>query len=602
MGRLTRKILALLSPAERSRLARIFLLVIVTSLLEVVGISSIMPFIAVVAQPSLIEHNALLRHTMELTGLTTVRDFTIALGIGALVLLMVSNFALAVVNWKLMQFTYGLAHTISSRLLARYLARPYEEFLASNTASARKNVLDEVVQTVNSATVPYMQAVARIPSIALVLLVVVIADPVLAPLIALVFGGLYWLVYRALRGWLYRIGELRLKANEQRYRVAQESLDAIVDVKLFAAQRHYHALFDRASRDSAKSQAASMTLAMTPRYALEAIAFGGILLIVLYMLVANRSMEEALPLVTLYAVAGYRLMPALQIVFTGITKAKFAESSLDLLQVEIDAAATPPVLPTPISAAERLPLREALRFDAVEFTFRERSDRAIDTVSFTIPAGTVCGLAGATGSGKSTVASLFMGLLQPRGGRILVDGQPLDQTRLPRWQANIGYVSQQIYLSDSTIAENIALGLPPEQIDATRVRHACELANLAAFIENELPQGYATVVGERGVRLSGGQRQRLAIARALYRDPDVLVFDEATSALDSSTETAVMDAIDTLASRKTILVIAHRIHTLRNADQVIVLEHGRILDHGTYEELAARGRFGDPAALGITGE
>jgi len=602
MGRLTRKILALLSPPERSRLARIFLLVIATSILEVVGISSIMPFIAVVAQPSLIEHNTLLRETMQLTGLATVRDFTIALGIGALVLLMVSNFALAVVNWKLMQFTYGLAHTISSRLLARYLARPYEEFLASNTASARKNVLDEVVQTVNSATVPYMQAVAKFPSIALVLLAVVIADPVLAPLIALVFGGLYWLVYRALRGWLYRIGEQRLRANEQRYRVAQESLDAIVDVKLFAAQRHYHELFDRASRDSAETQAASMTLAMTPRYALEGIAFGGILLIVLYMLVANRSMEEALPLVTLYAVAGYRLMPALQIVFTGITKAKFAESSLDLLQVEIDAAASPPVLPAPVPAGERLPLREALRFDAVEFTFRERSDRAIDSVSFTIPAGTVCGLAGATGSGKSTVANLFMGLLQPRGGRILVDGAPLDEARLPRWQANIGYVSQQIYLSDSTISENIALGLPPEQIDAARVKHACELANLAAFIENDLPQGYATVVGERGVRLSGGQRQRLAIARALYRDPDVLVFDEATSALDSSTETAVMDAIDTLASRKTILVIAHRIHTLRNADQVIVLDHGRILDRGTYEELAARGRFGDPAALGITGE
>jgi ATP-binding cassette subfamily C protein len=602
MGRLTRKILALLSPPERSRLARIFVLVLLTSILEVIGISSIMPFIAVVAEPGLIERTGFLRETMQFLGLETVRDFTIALGVGALALLVLSNIALAAVNWKLMEFTYGLAHTISSRLLARYLARPYAEFLASNTANARKNVLDEVVQTVNSATVPYMQAAAKIPSILLVLTAVVVVDPVLAPLIAVLFGVLYWLVYRSLRGWLSRIGEKRLAANEQRFRVAQESLDAIVDVKLFAAQRHYHAMFDRASRESAESQASNMTLAMTPRYALEAIAFGGILLIVLYMLIAGRSLEDALPLVTLYAVAGYRLMPALQIVFAGITKAKFAESSLDLLRVEIDAASTPPQLPEPVAAMDRLPLRDSVRFEDVDFSFSERTDRAVSGVSFAVRAGTVCGIAGATGSGKTTLANLFMGLLVPRAGTIYVDGQPLDSLLLPRWQANIGYVSQQIYLLDATIAENIAFGLARDVIDLERVRAACELANLATFIENDLPQSYETRVGERGVRLSGGQRQRLAIARALYRDPDVLVFDEATSALDSTTESAVMDAINQLAARKTILVIAHRIHTLRNAGQVLVFERGRILDQGTYEELAARGRFGDPAALGMVGE
>ncbi len=601
MGELTRKILALLSPPERKRLTGLFLLVLFTSILEVIGISSIMPFIAVLAEPSLLERSAALRSTMALVGLESPREITIALGFMALGLLVISNFALALVNWKLMQFTYGLGHSISSRLLARYLARPYEDFLAGNTATAKKNVLDEVVQAVNSATVPFMQAAARIPSIALVLLAVVIADPLLAPLIAVVFGGLYYLVYRAVRKWLFRIGEQRLRANERRFRVAQEALDATVDIKLFAAQRHYHQLFDQASHDSAGTQAASMTLAMTPRYALEAIAFGGMLLIVLYMLIAGRSLDEALPLVMLYVVAGYRLTPALQLVFAGITKAKFAESSLDMLRTEIVADAAPPVLPIPVDPAQRLPLRQELRFEAVGFTFRERSDPAIIDLSFAIPAGSVCGLAGATGSGKTTVASLFMGLLAARSGRICIDGQTLDATLLPRWQANLGYVSQQIYLSDATIAENIALGLPLERIDAERLRTVAELASLTEFIERELPDGYRTVVGERGARLSGGQRQRLAIARALYRDPDVLVFDEATSALDSSTESAVMLAIDRLAARKTILVIAHRIHTLRNANQVIVLERGRILDRGSYDELAARGRFRDPAALGIMG-
>jgi ABC-type multidrug transport system fused ATPase/permease subunit len=556
----------------------------------------------VVAEPGIIERTAALREVMRMTGVDSVRDFTVVLGVGALVMLLISNLALALVNWRLMQFTYGLAHTISSRLLARYLGRSYEDFLASNTANARKNVLDEVVQTVNSATVPYMQAAARIPSIVLVLLAVFIADPVLAPLIVLVFGGLYWLVYRSLRAWLFRIGQRRLRANEVRFRAAQESLDAIVDIKLLAAQRHYHQMYDDASRESAETQAMNMTLAMTPRYALEAIAFGGILLIVLYMLIDNRSLEDALPIITLYAVAGYRLMPALQIVFAGITKAKFAESSLDLLQVEIDALAAPPSLPEPVPAAQRLPVREAIRFENVNFTFKEREERAVNGLTFEIRAGSVCGIAGATGSGKSTLANLFMGLLVPRTGHIRVDGQELDATLLPRWQANIGYVSQQIYLTDSTIAENIALGLPRGLIDLQRVRAAAQIANLHDFIATELPQSYDTVVGERGVRLSGGQRQRLAIARALYRDPDILVFDEATSALDSTTESGVMEAIDRLASRKTILVIAHRIHTLRNADLVIVLDQGSVLDQGTYEDLAARGRFGDPQSLGMITE
>jgi ATP-binding cassette, subfamily B, bacterial PglK len=600
MGRLTRKILALLSSTERSQLARIFLLVLFTSILEVIGISSILPFIAVVAEPGIIERSSALRATMDFFGLESVRDFTVVLGLGALGLLLISNVALALVNWRLMQFTYGLAHTISSRLLARYLGRSYEDFLASNTASARKNVLDEVVQTVNSATVPFMQAAARIPSILLVLLAVFIADPVLAPLIVLVFGGLYWLVYRGLRAWLFRIGQRRLHANEIRFRAAQESLDAIVDIKLFAAQKHYHRLYDEASRESAETQAMNMTLALTPRYALETIAFGGILLIVLYMLVANRSLEQALPLITLYAVAGYRLMPALQIVFAGVTKARFAESSLDLLQTEIVASAADPKLPDPVPPGQRLPVREVIRFENVDFTFREREERAVTGLSFEVRAGSVCGVAGATGSGKSTLANLFMGLLEPRAGVIRIDGQALDASLLPRWQANIGYVSQQIYLSDATIAENIALGLPRSQIDPKRVQAAAELANLHAFIAGELPQAYETMVGERGVRLSGGQRQRLAIARALYRDPGVLVFDEATSALDSTTEGVVMDAINRLANRKTILVIAHRIHTLRKADQVIVLSHGTILDQGSYEDLAARGRFGDPQSLGMT--
>jgi ABC-type bacteriocin/lantibiotic exporter with double-glycine peptidase domain len=549
-----------------------------------------MPFVAIAADPTLVERNALLASFMTALGWDDVRTFTIFLGLGSLALLVLSNATLAIVSWRLMDFTYGLGHSISSRLLDRYLSRSYERFLASNTADAKKNVLDESVQIVNAATVPFMQGLARIPVVVLIVISVVAVDPVLAPIVVGVFGGFYLLIYRTLRGWLARIGETRVESNERRFRVAHEAVDALVEIKLLAKEGCYQERYDQASRKFAAAQALSMTLAMTPRYAFEALTFGGMLVIVVYLLATRGSLGGALPLVTLYAIAGYRLMPALQLIFTGFTKARLGEAGIDLLAAEIREHQSGVHTGHPRGDDDRLPLRDHIAFHNVGFRFAGQSTEVLTKVSFEIKARTVVGIAGPTGSGKSTLVGLLMGLLDPTSGAILVDGTPLAAGNIRKWQRGIGYVAQEPYMFDASINENIALGEDPESIDPEKVIASARLANIHEFVSN-LPRQYETIIGDRGARLSGGQRQRLAIARALYHDPEVLVFDEATSALDVATEEVVMDAINRLTSQKTIIVIAHRLATLKQADNIVIVDGGTVIDQGRLEDLSRRGRL-----------
>jgi ABC-type bacteriocin/lantibiotic exporter with double-glycine peptidase domain len=594
---LSRKVLRLLDRREKRRLRLLFAAVVLTSFIEVIGISSIMPLIAVIADPTLIERNRLLQTLSAAIAIRDPRIFTIVLGAGAFGLLVLSNALLAVVNWRLMSFTYGLGHSISSRLLAHYMSRSYQSFVAARVSDAKKNVLDEAVQIVNTATVPFMQALARIPVVVLIVAAVLAVDPLLAPAVLLLFGTMYLLIYRIVRKRLATVGVARVRANEERFRTTHEALDALIEIKLLGKESRYQQRYDAASSRFAEAQALSMTLAMTPRYLFEILAFGGILLILIYMLVMRQSLADALPLVTLYAIAGYRMMPALQLIFAGFAKARFAEPGLDLLAEALGEQAPPAPLAAADSATRGAPLSDRIELRAVSFGFGEQPDGVVSSISFDIRARTVVGLAGPTGSGKTTIAHLLMGILEPRSGHITIDGTLLDRATLAAWQRGIGYVPQQIYLADASVKENIALGEPVEAIDMRRVEAAAKLADIHEFILNELPERYSTVVGERGARLSGGQRQRIVIARALYHEPELLVFDEATSALDTTTEEAVMDAINRLAAQKTIIVIAHRLNTLRKADKIIVVSHGSIVDQGKLEELIERGALRGLKAL-----
>jgi len=371
-----------------------------------------------------------------------------------------------------------------------------------------------------------------------------------------------------------------VEANLLRYRVASEAFGGIKDVKVLQRESAFLEQFGPPSRQWSHAMASNNTVSLVPRYLLETVAFGGILAILVYYLHAGKSITLVLPMVSLYAVAGYRLMPALQNVFAAAATIRFNRAALNELYEDILRfnENTVEIAPNPLSFAHEI------KFDAVSFKYSGSQDYALDRVTLSLARNRTIAFVGASGSGKTTLVDLLLGLYQPLHGRITIDGTLLDSATIPAWRVQVGYIPQQVFLSDDTIAQNIAFGIPRTLVNYESVQEAARVAHLHDFIQT-LPEAYDTIVGERGVRLSGGQRQRIGIARALYHDPAVLIMDEATSALDGIAEEAVMDAIRDLAGSKTIILIAHRLTTVQDCDCIYFLEHGRVVDAGTFAEM-----------------
>ncbi|EFK96136.1 ABC-type multidrug transport system, ATP binding permease protein, partial [sediment metagenome] len=326
-----------------------------------------------------------------------------------------------------------------------------------------------------------------------------------------------------------------------------------------------------------------------PGLGMQGLLFGGILASILYLMVTRGDFERAVPTLTIFAFAGYRLMPALQSLYQSMSDMRFSDAALTSLCAEIRSVPHVSALEVAGGSSEGRPLkiRNGLSLEDVSYTYPEAAHPALRGLSIDIPVRSAIGLVGSTGSGKTTAIDVLLGLLRPEAGALSVDGTPLSDGDIREWQRVIGYVPQQIFLSDETIEGNIAFGVPSKSIDRAAVERAARAADLHDFIVTELPDGYDTTVGERGVRLSGGQRQRIGIARALYREPDLLILDEATSALDNLTEQSVMKAVRTLEGDKTIVLVAHRLSTVRTCDRIYMLNQGRVVASGTYDELIA---------------
>ena len=379
-----------------------------------------------------------------------------------------------------------------------------------------------------------------------------------------------------------------MAADQARYRTASEALGGIKVVKLLNRETDYRDRFSVVARDFALAQASSNSLGQLPRYGIEAVAFGGIILLALGLLLQYRNstdgaLAHVLPLLGFYAFAGYRILPAVQGIYQALTQMRYGVNSLEAVSADLALARGAPELSATNAAPLSFTREVALR--SLSFRYPRAGTPSLDAVSLTVPAGSTLGIVGTTGAGKTTLVDLFLGLLTPDQGEIVVDGVAVTAANMRAWQADLGYVPQDIFLIDASVTANIALGVPPEQVDQARVRDAARMAQILDFIETSLPDGFASTVGERGVRLSGGQRQRIGIARALYTNPGIIVFDEATSALDNLTEQEVVKAIGSLSGTKTILLIAHRISTVRNCDQILVLDRGQMAGLGSYDDL-----------------
>lgn len=589
MIRIFFKLRNLLDIRERQNAVLLFGMMLIMGLLDALGVVSIMPFIAVVSNPDVINSNKYLKFAFDQFGFNSTDDFLLFLGVTVFIILMGSLTFKALVQWAMARYSHMRNYSLSIRLLRGYLGQPYSWFLDRHSADLGATVLSEVGHVISQALMPAVQLIANSIVALCIIVLVLLVEPMVALVAMVVLGGTYAIIYIALRGYLSWIGTDRLRANEQRFQIAQEALGGIKDVKVLGLEDGYLRAYSQPAHRFARRQAMNQIIAQVPRFILEGLAFGGMIAIVLILLASSGGdVEKVIPLVAMYAFAGYRLIPALQQIYYSLTELRFSAEALDKLHRDLvitggigwKANRKPDQ-----ESIERLPLRESLCLSDVSFTYPNSKSPALVSLNICIPAKTTIAFVGTTGAGKTTAVDLILGLLRPQSGELRVDQIPIADDNVRAWQRNLGYVPQHIFLSDDTVSANIAFGVPEHAIDKVAVENAAHVAELHDFIVNEMLDAYDTKVGERGVRLSGGQRQRIGIARALYHNPDVLILDEATSALDNLTEKAVMRAVHNLGHRKTIILIAHRLSTVRNCDLIFVFEKGQVTSIGTYAEL-----------------
>lgn len=582
--KIPKKLFLLLNRNEKIQSILILILISIMALLEMIGIASILPFMAVLTNPNLIETNLILNKMFETSyifGVNTNQHFLFALGVIVFLMLIISQIFKIFTTYIQVRFIYMREYTLGKSVLENYLHQPYSWFLNRHSAELGKTILSEVQTLVFNGMLPLMELIAKgTVTIALVILLIIV-DPSLAIIIGISLAGAYSIIFYFVRNYLRRNGEKRLINNQLRFKAVSEAFAAAKEVKVGGLENTYIKSFSNSSRIYAQAFASQSVVSQLPRYVLEAIGFGGILLMILYMMVKTGNFNNSLPVISLYVFAGYRLLPALQQMYSAFVQLTFIEPSLDKLSKDIESL-------KPISKnqnKEPLSFKQSIKLKNVYFCYPNSSRNALINTSLNIPSKSKIGLIGSTGSGKTTLVDIILGLLEPQKGHLEVDGKIITRQNARSWQKSIGYVPQHIYLSDDTISANIAFGVKSKYIDQKAVEKASKIANLHEFIIKELPNNYQTTIGERGVKLSGGQRQRIGIARAIYHNPKILILDEATSALDNYTEKAVMDAINNLSKDITIIVIAHRLNTIKMCDTIFKIDKGQVISHGTYDEL-----------------
>ena len=564
--------------------ALLILMILIMALLDMVGVASIIPFIAVVTNPDLVEANVILKYLFETSkkfGVENIQQFLVVLGGLVFLILVFSLTFKAFTTYFSLRFVQMREYSIGKRLIEGYLRQPYSWYLNKHSAELGKNILSEVGVVISTGLRPLIDLIANsVVTLSLTILLVIV-DPKLMFIVSCSLGLTYGLIYWFTSKFLKIIGKERTEQNQLRFLAINEVFGAIKEIKVAGLEKNYIKRFSDSAAVFATNNSYALSIEQVPRYILEAIAFGGIMLVILYLMSQTGSFNDALPIISVYVFAGYRLMPALQMIYRSVTLLTYSQTALGTLVKNFKELEQ-----EKLSEDKNFVFfNKTITLKNINYSYPSSSREVLKNINFAIPAKTTVGLIGTTGSGKTTMVDIILGLLEAQKGTLEVDGNLITKKNARSWQRSIGYVPQHIYLSDDTVAANIAFGLNDQDIDQEAVEKASKLANLHLFVTEELPKKYQTKVGERGVRLSGGERQRIGIARALYHNPQLLILDEATSALDSQTEAAIMDAVNTLSKNITIILIAHRLTTLSKCDNIIKLKKGEIIDQGKFDRM-----------------
>lgn len=578
-----RRFYQLLTPAQRRQYLLLQLFFLLVGVIQVVGVGSIAPFIALLSRPDLIESNRYAVWLYELLGANSHREFLAAFAMLLMVLIVVSNSIMALSTLAIMRFSFQFGAEIQRDIFRGYLYRDFAELSRKNSATLISSITMGSGRLIYMVVQPLLNGLSQGMIVVIITLGLIAYDPVVAVASALIIGGGYGITFQFVKRRLSDIGARSMAASARRQKVLAEALGGLKEVKLLGTIPVFEKLLDESNHELMMTEAQSGLYSELPKYALESIALCGMLGLGVYLLAGSMASTNIVATLSLYAMAGYRLLPSAQSLFKCISQIRSNANIMDTLAPEILAGRrAKSMLLDP--AHDPFPVG-AIRFSNVSYTYPESDSPALSNVSFTAPARSITAFVGASGAGKSTAADLVLGLLSPSVGVISSDGQDISGG-LPNWQRGIGYVPQSIFLMDDTIAANICFGsgLAPDML---KVMNAARLANLDGFV-GTLPEGFNYRVGERGALLSGGQRQRIGIARALYHDPRVLVFDEATSALDGATELEINQTINRLKRSKTVIVIAHRLTSIKAADHLVVFESGQVTAEGDFETVTTR--------------
>ena len=472
-------------------------------------------------------------------------------------------------------------YTIGKRLIENYIHQPYSWFLNKHSADLGKTILSEVSLVVQNSLTPLIQIITQLFVALAIVSLLILNNPKLSLIAFTTLVITYVLTYAFVRKTLKFLGDERLEKNKLRFTAVGEAFNAFKEIKVGVLEKIYIKRFTDPAKTLAKHEASAKVISALPHFALEAIAFGGMLLLILFLMTKTGSLDTALPLIALYAFAGYRLMPAIQKVFISITQLRFVGPSLDALVEDLKS-----LKPLNLNKNQSsLTFNKKITLNHIHYNYPNSSTEVIKDISLSIAARSTIGIVGHTGSGKTTIVDIILGLLEPKKGTLEIDNTIINKENSRSWQRIVGYVPQQIYIADDTVAANIAFGVDYKDINQEALERAAKISNLHEFVINELPLQYKTKVGERGVKLSGGQRQRIGIARALYHKPQLLILDEGTSSLDNITEHIIMNTLNKIKKNITIILIAHRLNTVKNCDNIFVLQNGQVKDYGVYEEL-----------------
>ncbi|MEP4545278.1 MAG: ABC transporter ATP-binding protein [Saccharospirillum sp.] len=570
---------------NRMRLVLLQFIFLVTALFQVAGIASIAPFITMVSNPESIQTSALLSFLYSAYPFESTTHFMIIYALGVVLLLIASNGISSYSLWKLFQVSMKLGAHVQRTVYNSYLRNDYTFFAMNNSSRLISQITQEIPRMVYMVVQPLLTLVSQLFIATLIILGLLIIDIEIALIATSIVVIVYFLIFKIIRAKVVDYGRLITILNRNKLKYLDESIAGVKEVKLKGNEEYYKLALDSVTRRGLSASAYISLAGDLPRFVVETVVFSSILGLSIYILLTSGTASDALSIISLYAMAGYKLLPAAQAIYKAYSQIKANGSVVLEIDEEIERSKRH------ISLLKNLGDCAApdgdVSFEKVTFHYPESTEPALSDCSFTIKSNEITAFVGSSGAGKSTAIDILLGLMLPEQGKVLVGNTPLDQSNIKAWRQKIGYVAQDIFILDASFKENIAFGVAEDDVDFDRLVQVAKMANIYEFV-CQCEGRFDFRLGERGARLSGGQKQRVGIARALYKDPAILVFDEATSALDNVTERLIMNDILDLAKTRTIVMIAHRLSTVEKADNILVFSSGRVKASGRYYQLVSK--------------